>query len=80
MTPCNRRIFMTRIVVGTAALAAVGRVYADAPATPAAAPGTTSSCGECEYYTATPGESQGACAFAGTVPPPRSAAATSSAR
>jgi len=67
MTPCNRRSFMTRIVVGTAALAAVGRVYADAPATPTTASGSTSSCGDCEFYTATPGAATGSCAFAGKI-------------
>jgi hypothetical protein len=57
---------MTRIVVGTAALAAVGRVYADTPATAGAAAGSTaSSCGECAFYTAAPGASSGSCAFAG---------------
>jgi hypothetical protein len=70
MTSCNRRIFMTRIVVGTAALAAVGRVYADTPATagsaPGSAPGTaSSSCGDCAFYTAAPGAAAGSCAFAG---------------
>jgi hypothetical protein len=54
---------MTRIVAGTAALAAVGRVYADTPATTGS--GTASSCGECAFYTATPGDSKGTCAFAG---------------
>ncbi len=65
MTPCNRRTFMTRIVVGTAALAAVGRAYADSPATVATGSGTASSCGECEFYTAAPGDSKGSCAFSG---------------
>jgi len=56
---------MTRLVVGTAAFAAVGRVYAQTPATAGAASGTTSSCGECAFYSATPGAAAGTCAFAG---------------
>jgi hypothetical protein len=56
---------MTRLVVGTTALAAVGRVYAETPATATPASGTGSSCGECAFYTATPGAAAGTCAFAG---------------
>jgi len=56
---------MTRIVFGSAALAAVGRVYAATPASSAVAAGAASSCGACEFYTATPGDSKGTCAFAG---------------
>jgi hypothetical protein len=52
MTPCNRRTFMTRFIVGTTALAAVGRVYAQTPATAGVASATGSSCGECAFYTA----------------------------
>jgi hypothetical protein len=55
---------MTRLVVGTTALAAVGRVYAETPGTAAAASGT-GSCGECAFYAATPGAAAGTCAFAG---------------
>jgi hypothetical protein len=65
MTPCNRRTFMTRFIVGTTALAAVGRVYAQTPATAGVASATGSSCGECAFYTATPGSAAGTCAFAG---------------
>jgi hypothetical protein len=63
-------MFMSHVLVGTAALAVVGRAYADAPnsATGATTPaGTTSAgCGNCAFYTpAASGQATGTCAFAG---------------
>jgi hypothetical protein len=49
---------MVRVVVGSAALAAVGRSLAAAPARQA-------SCAACEFYAPTPGADAGTCAFAG---------------
>jgi hypothetical protein len=60
MPVCNRRNFMVRVAVGTAALATVGRALADAPA-----PARQDSCGDCRFYTAAPGATTGTCAFAG---------------
>lgn len=71
MSICNRRKFMSHLVVGTAALAVVGRAYADtiasgAPASTTPAPGTSTGCGNCAFYTPAPsGENSGTCAFAG---------------
>ena len=61
MQACNRRVFMTRVVLGTAALATVGRALA-APGASAARGG---SCAQCQYYTPAPGATTGTCAFAG---------------
>ncbi len=60
MQACNRRAFMTRVVLGTAALATVGRALAE-PGEGAARP---YSCAQCQYYTPSSGTS-GTCAFAG---------------
>jgi hypothetical protein len=71
MPICNRRTFMSHLVVGTAALAVVGRAYADTPTAGTAAPttpttGTSTGCGNCAFYTpAVSGGSTGTCAFAG---------------
>jgi len=62
MPICNRRMFMSHLVVGTAALAVVGRAYADTSAsgTPAATtpttgtspnPSSSTGCGNCAFYT-----------------------------
>ena len=59
----NRRTFVTGVLAGTAALAAVGRACADAPTANA---GRT-NCANCQYYTAT-GSAAGTCAFAGGKP------------
>jgi hypothetical protein len=61
MQHLNRRLFMTRVVLGSAALATVGRALAD-PRTGAARP---DSCATCQYYTPSPGAASGTCAFAG---------------
>jgi len=61
MQACNRRAFMTRVVLGTAALATVGRALAD----PSASTAPQGSCASCEFYTPTPGATTGTCAFAG---------------
>ncbi len=61
MQACNRRTFMTRVVLGTAALATVGRALAD----PSASPARRDSCANCEFFTPTPGATTGTCAFAG---------------
>ncbi len=61
MPPCNRRVFMTRVVVGTAALATFGRALASPGANAAAADG----CGNCQFFTPAPGAKTGTCAFAG---------------
>jgi hypothetical protein len=55
MPACNRRTFITRVVVGAAALATVGRAMA-AP---------RDNCANCQFYTPTPGSATGTCAFAG---------------
>ncbi len=60
MHACNRRTFMTRVVLGTAALAAVGRACAD----PSAAGGSATTCANCQYFTPA-GNGAGSCAFAG---------------
>jgi len=69
-------MFMSHLVVGTAALAVVGRAYADpsAAATPAStttttgtstSPSPSTGCGNCAFYTpAASGENSGTCAFA----------------
>jgi len=61
MPACNRRIFMTRVVVGTAALATFGRALASPGAKAPAADG----CGNCQFFTPAPGATTGTCAFAG---------------
>ncbi len=66
MPACNRRTFMTRVVLGTAALATVGRALADSGT--AAAP--QDRCADCQFYSAasgtpTPGAAMGTCAFSG---------------
>jgi len=50
---------MTRVVLGTAALATVGRAIA----APSAA--GRDGCANCQFYTPTPGSTTGTCAFAG---------------
>jgi hypothetical protein len=60
MPACNRRIFLTRVALGAAAVATVGRALA-APS----ASGGRDSCANCQYYTPTPGSATGTCAFAG---------------
>jgi hypothetical protein len=52
---------MTRVVLGAAALATAGRVFADSGAGPA----QTDGCANCQFYTPTPGATTGTCAFAG---------------
>jgi hypothetical protein len=52
---------MTRVVLGTAALATVGRAIAD----PSTSTGSQDSCANCAFYTPTPGATTGTCAFAG---------------
>jgi hypothetical protein len=76
MPICNRRMFMSHLVVGTAALAVVGRAYADTSASGAPAattpttgtspnPSSSTGCGNCAFYTpAASGENSGTCAFA----------------
>jgi hypothetical protein len=52
---------MSRVVLGTAALATVGRALADTG-------GSTTrqdSCANCQFYSAVPGAANGTCAFAG---------------
>jgi hypothetical protein len=61
MPACNRRTFLARVVVGTAALATAGRVLAD----PSASAAPPDGCGTCQFYTPTPGATTGTCAFAG---------------
>ncbi len=71
MPICNRRIFMSHLVVGAAALAVVGRAYADGSAEGATATTTPTAtadpgCGNCAFYTpAASGAKSGTCAFAG---------------
>ncbi len=60
MQACTRRSFMTQVVLGTAALATVGRALAS----PAAA-SRREDCASCQFYTPTPGATTGTCAFAG---------------
>jgi hypothetical protein len=50
---------MTRVLIGTAALATAGRALADASSEP------QGGCGNCQFYTPTPGAKSGTCAFAG---------------
>jgi len=52
---------MTRVVLGTAALATVGRALAN----PRVSTARPDSCAQCQYYTQTPGATTGTCAFAG---------------
>jgi hypothetical protein len=59
MPACNRRSFLTRVVLGTAAVATVGRALA----APSASAGQ-GSCANCQFYTPTPGSATGTCAFA----------------
>ena len=63
MQTCNRRIFMTRVVLGTAALATVGRALAGSRTSAA----RQDSCISCQYYTPTPGSTTGRCAFSGKI-------------
>ncbi len=65
MHACNRRSFVTQILAGTAALAVVGAVHADAADDPRQTGGAAGSCGGCQYYSAKPGEAAGTCAFVG---------------
>ncbi len=61
MPASNRRVFISRFVLGTAALATVGRVIAGATA----ADGPRDSCAHCEFFTPSADGSTGTCAFAG---------------
>jgi hypothetical protein len=61
MQACNRRIFVTRAILGTAALTTMGRALADQRTSAA----RQDSCASCQYYTPTPGTATGTCAFAG---------------
>ena len=61
MQACNRRTFLTRVVVGTAALATAGRALAG----PDAGTARRQTCADCEFYAPTPGAATGTCAFAG---------------
>jgi hypothetical protein len=71
MPICNRRMFMSHLVVGTAALAVVGRAYADTsasgtPTAPTPGTGASTGCGNCAFYTpADNAKNSGTCAFAG---------------
>jgi hypothetical protein len=60
MQACTRRVFMNRVVLGTATLAAVGRALAD-PSGSAARP---DGCARCRYYSSA-SATTGTCAFAG---------------
>jgi hypothetical protein len=51
---------MARVVVGTVALAGVGRALADSSVSTE----RQDSCADCKFYTPTPGTTTGTCAFA----------------
>jgi hypothetical protein len=71
MPACNRRTFMARVLVGTAALATAGRALANPDSGAGANTGSGSGsvpqegCGNCQFYTPAPGATTGTCAFAG---------------